>query len=118
ADLAELAVVDDVDAGFALSLHDLRYRLREPRLEARRDDGLALLVGPDHVREVFRARKASRVGGQDLVRNLGHGLPPSPRCLSARRSARATSIRACLTVARSTSMPLSSNIPIPSLAAL
>src|SRR5260370_27787942 len=81
--LAELAVVDDVDAQLDLLVHDLGDRPAQPRGVRLLVHALALLLGLDHVEQIGGTRQAADMGGEN---SLGASLhcasplpPPSPR---------------------------------------
>jgi hypothetical protein len=73
ADLALLAVVDDVDAGFELLADDVADRAAHARLERRRIRHAARVERLERGRQVLGPRKAAGVRGQDAVGAELHG---------------------------------------------
>src|SRR6516164_7960882 len=78
ADLAHLAIADDVDADLDLSAHDLRYRIGDNGVVPRAIAALIALAREQHVRHRLTAGKATDVGGQDAARACAHDLVPAP----------------------------------------
>jgi hypothetical protein len=85
ADLAHLAVGDDVDAGGALLAEHLRHRLAHPRAQLALVHRLAVEQVPHHAREVRRPRQAAGVGGEDAVGASFHRWALSLRARAAMR---------------------------------
>src|SRR5262249_43098425 len=77
--LAELAVVDDVDAEVGLPAHDLADGEPQPGLERLLVDPLAAGARPHHVEQVARPRQAARMRGEDAVGAALHWRPSGPR---------------------------------------
>ena len=71
--LGVFAVIDHVDAELDLLVHDLFHRAGQPRRACRFVNGLALLLGLEHVEQVGRARQRAGVGGEDAVVAVLHG---------------------------------------------
>ena len=65
--LGVFAVVDDIDAELDLLLHDLLHRAGQPRRAPGLVDGLALLLGREHVQEIGRAGQGAGVGGENAL---------------------------------------------------
>ncbi len=82
ADLAHLAVTDEIDAGLNLAAHDLGDAVPN-RARSRRGvrDG-ALLAGEQHVGDGLRAGQAADVRRQDPVDARVHRPGPSETCCS------------------------------------
>ena len=75
ADLAHLAVGDDVDAGLPLARHHVDDRLLDASLQLRLVDRLFIEEIPHHAREIGRPRQAAGMRGQDAVVAPLHCLP-------------------------------------------
>ncbi len=67
--MAELTVVDEVDAQLALVRHDVHDGLRELGLVARLVVELALSAQQVERDELLGARQAARMAGQDPIRH-------------------------------------------------
>src|SRR5260221_2259470 len=74
--LAELAVVDDVDAELDLLVHDLGDRPAQPRGVRLLIDALALLLGLDHVEQIGGAPQGADIGCEELLRALPYFASP------------------------------------------
>src|SRR6516164_6545168 len=72
ADLAHLAIADDVDADLDLAAHDLRYRFRNDRVVPRDITRLLPLAREEQVRHRLTAGQAADVGGEDAARARAH----------------------------------------------
>jgi hypothetical protein len=80
--LAELAVVDNVDAGIALFAYHIGDRTGEAFCVSRVVFALAARPRPVHLDEVRRPRQAAGVGGENPFGAAFHGLAsPRPRPL-------------------------------------
>src|SRR3990172_5547492 len=75
--LAELAVVDAVDAALDLLAHDVRDALAQAAGEGLLIVGRAAGAGGDERRQVVGAGGAGGVGGQDALRASLHSFPSS-----------------------------------------
>src|SRR5512133_3182188 len=97
--LAELAVVDDVDAEIDLLAHDLGDRGAQPRRVRLFVDGFALLSGLHDVEQIGGTRQTADMGGENSARASLHGfsllpiaqvgIAPQPPPLVSPRSLRA-----------------------------
>ena len=93
ADLAHLAVGDDVDAGLALLADHLDDGLLHPRGELVLVDRLFVEQIPHHAREVRRPRQAAGMGGENAVGAPLHRSLPRPIAPLQRQSGRALRAR-------------------------
>src|SRR4029079_7582548 len=74
--LAELAVADNVDAGFDLLAHHLLDRALQAGLVGRFFVGLAGLDQLEELDELRRPDQAADMGGEDAVGMASHAKPP------------------------------------------
>src|SRR6185437_15661332 len=87
ADLAHLAIADDIDAGLELLLDHLRDGAPDARTHLGRVAGLAVDLVPHHPREILGPRQAARVSRQNAIRTSLHNCAPWRMCAAG--SARA-----------------------------
>src|SRR5262245_7396203 len=111
ADLAHLAVRDDVDAGIALLADDLLDRFAHPRAQLALVHRLLVEQIPHHAGKIRRPRQAAGVGGEDTVGASFHRYLPH-----SRRDAMSAPWRTDLSFAQTTSSATHSrpaNVPKP-----
>ena len=89
ADLAHLAIADDIDADLDLPAHDLRYRFRDDCVVPRDLTRLLALAREEHVRHRLAAWQAADVGGEDAAGACAHDSSPCSlrSCPTPRRRA-------------------------------
>ena len=78
--LAELAVVDDVDAEVHLPAHDVVDRAQELLLVVGRIHRPALVLRQHHVDKLARTRQAAGMGDKNAFGAVQHGVPPMMAC--------------------------------------
>ena len=76
ADLAGLAVTDDIDADRHLVRDDLAHRLRDLAIEIGMIVGLVLILLHQQIDQRLRPRQAADMGRQDAIRAELHGFLP------------------------------------------
>src|SRR6185437_7018577 len=76
ADLAHLAIADDVDAGFELLLDHLRHGAPDACAHLDRIAALAVDLVPHHAGEVIRPRQAACVSCQNAIGTSLHDCAP------------------------------------------
>ena len=72
--LRHLPVVDDVDAGLALLVHDSSDGSADERVQGVKVNRLALFPGVHHLDEVVGSWKAARMGGKESVDAVRHQI--------------------------------------------
>src|SRR6478736_250499 len=82
ADLAHLAIADDVDTDFDLTAHHLGYRLCDDRIVLQHITGFLALAGEEHVGHCLTAGQAADVRGEDAIgAHRARGLPRRARAI-------------------------------------